>query len=107
MDNIDTSVAINLKNLVSYQPGAVVSRQIIKKPTGTVTIFAFDQGEGLSEHTAAFDAIVYILEGEAEIVISGRPVTARVGEFVIMPANEPHALNAVKQFKMLLNMIKT
>lgn len=107
MDNITPSTAVNLSDLVNYQPGAVVSRQIIKKPTGTVTIFAFDQGEGLSEHTAAFDAIVYIIDGEAEIIISGKPIVLHVGEFVIMPGNEPHALNAVKRFKMLLTMIKT
>jgi quercetin dioxygenase-like cupin family protein len=99
--------AVSLAGLVEYQPGSVVSREVVKKPTGTVTVFAFDAGQGLSEHTAPFDALVYLLDGEAEITIDGRPITARVGDMVIMPANQPHALKAVERFKMLLVMIRS
>jgi quercetin dioxygenase-like cupin family protein len=96
-----------MAGLVAYQPGAVVSRQVIAKPTGTVTLFAFDKGEGLSEHTAPFDALVQVLEGEVEITISKRPHRLKAGEAVIMPANEPHGLKALERFKMLLVMIKS
>jgi quercetin dioxygenase-like cupin family protein len=99
--------ARSLAGLVDYQPGAVVSRQVIAKPTGTVTLFAFDKGEGLSEHTAPFDAMVHVLEGQVEIAISGKPLRLRAGEAVIMPANEPHGLKALERFKMLLVMIKS
>ncbi|MBT9130114.1 MAG: hypothetical protein DDT40_00630 [candidate division WS2 bacterium] len=98
---------IRLTDLASYQEGSVVSRTIINKKTGTVTFFAFDEGQGLSEHTAPFDALVYLLEGEAEIVISGKPLLLKDGEMVIMPANQPHALRAVKKFKMILTMIRS
>ena len=94
-------------DLVDYQKGSVVSRTILEKETGTVTLFAFDQGQGLSEHTAPYDALVYILDGEADITISGRTHQLSVGEMIIMPANEPHALKAVKKFKMLLIMIRS
>jgi quercetin dioxygenase-like cupin family protein len=97
----------NLAELVAYQEGAVVSRTLIDKKTGTVTLFAFDEGQRLSEHTAPFDATVYVLDGEAEIVISGKPFRLQAGEVVILPANEPHALSAVKRFKMLLIMIRS
>jgi len=96
-----------LVDLVAYQRGSVVSRTIIDKKTGTVTLFSFDEGQGLSEHTAPFDALVYLLDGEAEISISGKPLHLREGEMVIMPANQPHALKAVKRFKMLLTMIRS
>jgi quercetin dioxygenase-like cupin family protein len=99
--------AVNLAGLVEYQPGSVVSREVVKKPTGTVTVFAFDAGQGLSEHTAPFDALVNLLDGEAEITIGGKPVAAKTGDMVIMPANVPHALKAVKRFKMLLVMIRS
>ena len=99
--------ALKAKDLVAYGANAVVSRTIIKKKTGTVTIFAFDKGEGLSEHTAPFDAMVHILDGEAEIVISGKPNKVNAGEFIIMPANKPHSLKAVKKFKMALIMIRS
>ena len=99
--------AANLTNLINYQDDAVVSRTIIDKPTGTVTLFAFDQNQGLSEHTAPYDALVQILEGEAEITISGNTIKLKQGEATIMPANEPHALIAKTKFKMLLTMIKT
>ena len=95
-----------LADLVGYQDGSVVSREIISKKTGTVTLFAFDQGQGLSEHTAPFDALVYVFDGEAEIVISGKPLRVKQGETVIMPANQPHALKAIKKFKMMLTMIR-
>ena len=96
-----------LTDLVDYQRGSVVSREIIKKKTGTVTLFAFDEGQGLSEHTTPFDALVCILDGEAEITISGKPHRLSAGEMIIMPANEPHALKAVKRYKMLLVMIRS
>ena len=94
-------------DLVAYQKGSVVSRTVIDKKTGTVTLFSFDEGQGLSEHTAPFDALVYLLDGEAEISISGKPFHFREGEMIIMPANEPHALKAVRRFKMLLVMIRS
>jgi len=96
-----------LVDLISYQKGSVVSRTIIDKKAGTVTLFSFDEGQGLSEHTAPFDAMVYLLDGEAEISISGKPLHLREGEMVIMPANQPHALKALKGFKMLLIMIRS
>lgn len=102
----DLDGAFSLSDLVNYQEHTVVSREIVRKPAGTMTVFAFDQGEGLSEHSAPFDAAVYILEGEAEIRIEGNPHTVTAGEMIIMPANKPHALQAVKKFKMLLIMIK-
>ncbi len=98
---------IRLSELADYQEGAVVSRTIIDKKAGTVTFFAFDEGQGLSEHTAPFDALVYILDGEAEVIISGKPLRLKEGEMVIMPANQPHALRAVKKFKMILTMIRS
>jgi len=99
--------AIELTDLADYQEGSVVSRTIINKKTGTVTFFAFDQGQGLSEHTAPYDALVYLIEGQAEVVISGKPVHLKKGEMVIMPANQPHSLRAVKKFKMILTMIRS
>jgi len=100
-------ISLNLNNLITYQEGSVVSRAIINKDTGSVALFAFVQGQGLSEHTAPFDALVYILEGESEITISGKPIQAKEGDMVIMPANKPHSLKAIKKFKMLLVMIKS
>jgi quercetin dioxygenase-like cupin family protein len=102
-----TGQAIRLVELADYQEGSVVSRTIIDKKTGTVTFFAFDERQGLSEHTAPFDALVYLLEGEAEIVISGKPIRLTDGEMVIMPANRPHAVRAAKRFKMILTMIRS
>jgi quercetin dioxygenase-like cupin family protein len=99
--------ALRLADLADYQTGSVVSRTIIDKKTGTVTLFAFDEGQGLSEHTTPFDALVYILDGEAEVVISGKPISVKQGEMVIMPADRPHALRAVKRFKMVLIMIRS
>jgi len=100
------ATALKLSGLAEYQAGAVVSRTLIDKKIGTVTIFAFDEGQGLSEHAAPFDAFVQIVDGEASITISGRTLTAAAGEIVIMPAGEPHSLRAVKPFKMLLTMIR-
>lgn len=94
-------------DLVDYQDGAVVSREIVKGKTGTVTLFAFDEGQGLSEHTAPFDALVSLLDGEAEVSISGKAHRLKGGEILLMPAHEPHALKAVKRFKMTLTMIRS
>jgi quercetin dioxygenase-like cupin family protein len=98
--------ALQLIDLVDYQKGSVVSREIITQKTGTVTIFAFDEGQGLSEHKAPFDATVYCLAGKVEVTISGNPILLKKGEMVIMPANQPHALKAITPFKMLLIMIR-
>jgi quercetin dioxygenase-like cupin family protein len=97
---------VKLAGLLDYQEGAVVSRTIVDKKTGTVTLFAFDKGEGLSEHTAPFDALVYVLDGEAAITVSGRESRVTAGEMLIMPANQPHALRATTRFKMLLVMVR-
>ena len=98
---------LNVVDLVDYQEGSVVSRTIMDKGTGTVTLFAFGEGQGLSEHTAPFDALVYLLDGEAEIIISGKTLRLSKDEMVIMPANEPHALKAIKKFKMMLVKIRS
>lgn len=95
-----------LVDLVEYQEGSVVSRTLIDKKAGTVTLFAFDEGQGLSEHTAPYDALVYLVDGEAEVTISGRVYRLKKGEMIIMPANQPHALRAVKRFKMVLTMVR-
>lgn len=99
--------ALDAAGLIDYQEGAVVSRTIINKDIGTISVFAFDKGQGLSEHTAPFDAFVYILDGEAQISISGKPNHIESGQMIIMPANEPHALSATERFKMLLVMIRS
>jgi quercetin dioxygenase-like cupin family protein len=98
--------ASKLNDMVDYQEGSVVSRTLIKKEKGTVTLFAFDKGQGLSEHTAPFDAMVSVLEGKVEVTISGRPTVLSEGEMIVMPADEPHALKAVESFKMMLIMIR-
>jgi quercetin dioxygenase-like cupin family protein len=97
----------NLKDLIEYQEDSVVSKTIIDKKIGTITIFAFDKGEGLSEHTVPFDALVYIFDGEAEITIDGTPFQLKKGQVIIMPANKPHALRAIERYKMMLVMIKS
>ena len=97
---------VRVADLVSWQEGSVVSRQIIKQDKGNVTLFAFDQQQGLTEHTSHFDALAHVVEGEAEIRISGKPMRVKAGEMVLMPANQPHALTAVTRFKMLLTMIR-
>lgn len=98
---------IKLAALVDYQGGAIVSREIIKGATGKVVLFAFDAGEGLSEHTSPFNALVQIVEGEAEITIAGQPHRVSEGELILMPAQQPHALKANQRFKMVLTMIRS
>jgi quercetin dioxygenase-like cupin family protein len=99
--------ADRLAELASYQQGSVVSRILIRRSTGNVTLFAFDEGQELSEHTAPFDALVHVLEGKAEIVIAGKPFQLGAGEVILMPANRPHSLRAISRFKMLLIMIRS
>lgn len=97
----------SLNELVAYQEAAIVSSTIIRKSSGNVTLFAFDEGQSLSEHTAPFDAMVYVLDGETEIMISGKSYILKTGEAIVMPANEPHAVKAITKFKMMLVMIKS
>ena len=99
--------ASTLRDLIDYQEGSVVSRTLIDKKAGTVTLFAFDENQGLSEHTTPYDAMVYVLDGEVEVIISGKPITLKEGEITIMPANISHALTAKTKFKMLITMIKS
>ncbi|MGD2218313.1 MAG: cupin domain-containing protein [Gemmatimonadales bacterium] len=96
-----------LVEMIDYQDGSVVSRTLLKKKTGTVTLFAFDEGEGLSEHTAPFDALILVLDGEAEVTVSGVVDRVREGEMIVLPAGEPHAVAAVERFKMVLTMIRS
>jgi len=98
--------ATRMAALVKYREKAVVSRTLIETDAGTVTLFAFDEKQGLSEHTAPFDAIVFVLDGEAEVLIEGKPIQLRKGDMTIMPANKPHAVKAISRFKMLLVMIR-
>lgn len=100
------TIPINLADLLGYQKDSIVSREIINKKTGTITLFAFDKGQSLSEHTAPFDAVVYILDGQVRITISGKLYTVKKGQIIIMPANKSHSLKAIEKFKMLLVMIK-
>ncbi len=106
MSTAPESEILKMAALAEYQTGAVVSRQIVKAEGGNVTLFAFDEGQELSEHTTPFDALVHVLDGEVEIKISGNPFHLKAGEAILMPANEAHAVRAVKKFKMLLTMIK-
>ena len=99
--------AFNLLDAVSYQDDAIVSREIVSKDTGSVTCFAFAKGQGLSEHTSPYDALVYVFDGEVEIHISGKPHFLKEGEVIVMPAGKPHALKALEKFKMLLVMIRS
>jgi quercetin dioxygenase-like cupin family protein len=99
--------SFRLPELVNYQQGSIVSRVLLKREKGNVTLFAFDEGQGLSEHTAPFDALAQALEGEAEVTISGKPITVKVGEIVLLPAAQPHAVKATSRFKMLLTMIRS
>ena len=101
-----TAQAIPMAGMVAIQPGAVVSRTVISKTAGTVTLFAFDQGQGLSTHSAPYDALVWILAGAVAITIDGKKLRAKTGDMVLMPANHPHALKALQPFKMALVMIK-
>jgi quercetin dioxygenase-like cupin family protein len=98
---------VKAPELINYQDGAVVSRQLVHQPAGNVTLFAFDEGQGLSEHTAPFDALVQIVEGEAEVILSGRPHRLLGGDMILMPAGKPHALKALQRFKMILTMIRS
>ncbi|UCF32149.1 MAG: cupin domain-containing protein [bacterium] len=100
------SEAVDLKTLVDYSEGAIVSRALIQSKVGTLTLFAFDKGQGLSEHSAPFDALVQVLDGQAEIVIGGQTIPTVAGQTVLMPADIPHAVNAPGRFKMLLTMIR-
>lgn len=104
---VAVSEAINLLNLISYQEGAIVSRMIVSRETGNVTLFAFDEAQGLSEHTAPFDALVQVLEGEVEVSVDSKPLRVKPGDIVLMPAHHPHALKAITKFKMLLTMIRS
>ncbi len=106
MSTTPTAQILSLADLISYQEGAIVSRVILKAEAGNVTFFAFDEGQELSEHTAPFDALVHVLDGEVEIKISGQPFQLKTGETIIMPANDPHAVKATRKFKMLLTMIR-
>ena len=98
---------LKMIDLIAYQKGSVVSRTIIDKKVGTVTLFSFDKGEGLSEHTAPYDALIYIMDGEAEVTVAGKSSLLKVGDMLIMPANKPHSLKATEPFKMLLIMIRS
>ena len=106
-DGLAGAQATKAVGLVNYQDGAVVSRELVKKPSGTVTVFAFDQGQGLSEHTARFNALLQVLEGEAMVVISGHHHCLRAGGLILIPANEPHSVKAIKRFKMILTMLRS
>ena len=97
---------LHLASLIDYSEGGIISKQLIKSPAGNITLFSFDKGEGLSEHTAPFDALVQILEGTAEITVNGNKFTVGKGESIVFPVNAPHAVFAVERFKMLLTMIK-
>ena len=105
--NVAFSEAIDLAGMLSVQEGSVVSRTLLRKETGTVTVFAFDEGQGLSTHSAPYDALVYIVAGEAEVTISGAVSIVKAGQLIVMPADAPHALKALKPFKMMLVMIKS
>jgi len=102
-----TATVIDLANVVKYAEESVVSKTIVNKKAGTCTVFSFDKGEGLSEHTASYDAIIEVLDGEAEITIEKEKFTLKTGEMIIMPANKPHSVQAISKFKMLLIMIKS
>jgi len=106
-DNNIRKAILNLESMLDFQEGSVVSRTLVNKDVGTVTLFSFDKGEGLSEHTAPFDALVYVFDGEAEIIISNEKFLLKKGQMIIMPADEPHAINAPEKFKMMLIMIKS
>jgi len=104
---VNLNYAQSMAGFIEYQTGAVVSRTLVDKQAGTVTLFSFDEGQGLSEHKAPFDALVYIIDGQVIITISGKQHKLSTGEMIVMPANEPHALKAVRKFKMLLVMVKS
>jgi len=103
---IEPAAAHELKSLIDYSAGAVVSRELIRNDAGTITLFAFDEGEGISEHTSPYDAVVQILDGAGVLIIGGKEVKAKAGELVIMPRQVPHGLMAEKRFKMLLTLVR-
>ena len=107
MQDLEADAPFELAAGIEYQAGGVVSRKLIQKPTGSVTLFAFDRGEGLSEHTAPFDALVYLLEGQADVIIAGSKNRVLAGQMIRLPANRPHALDAPERFKMLLIMVRS
>jgi len=102
----DTTNKEKLVDAIAYQDGSIVSKQIIKKPNGNITLFAFDKEESLTEHTSPFEAVVFMVDGEMEITIGGKPYSVKAGEIIVMPPNVPHALRAIQKSKMLLTMIK-
>ncbi len=104
--SFETTKVFNFANEAEYSNNGIVSKRVLEKKTGNVSLFAFDKGQSLSEHTAPFDAMVQVIEGKAEIIINNKPYILNAGESIIMPANNPHAVNAIEQFKMLLIMIK-
>jgi quercetin dioxygenase-like cupin family protein len=106
---VDTALTrpADLAQLVAYQSGSIVSRTLIKKPTGTVTLFAFDAGQDLSEHTAPFDALVQVVDGSGEFTVGGEPIRLTAGQALIMPAGIPHSVRAAERFKMLLTMVRS
>ena len=106
-DITSTAAVMNLGSQVDYQEGSIVSKTIADRPTGSLTLFSFDRGQGLSEHTAPYDALVYVFDGRAEVTVAGCAMTVKTGEIVVMPANQPHALKALERFKMMLVMIKS
>jgi quercetin dioxygenase-like cupin family protein len=101
-----TAQTLTLKEMITYQDGSVVSRTLIDKKVGTLTLFAFDAGQGLSEHTAPYDATIQVIDGEAEVIIEGKSHAVAAGQLIIMPANRPHSVRANQRFKMLLIMIR-
>jgi quercetin dioxygenase-like cupin family protein len=103
---LPSAEAVAAAGILQYQEGAVVSRTVLKDGAGSVTLFAFDEGQGLTEHTSPFDALLFLLEGEAEIRVAGKPVNAKAGDLIWMPANQPHALKATTRFKMMLTMLR-
>ncbi len=107
MDRLPAAQPLTLSDMIAYQEQSIVSRTLVDRPSGTVTLFAFDDGQSLSEHTAPFDALVQVVEGEVEVLIAGKPVQLKGGEVVLMPASQPHALKAIRKFKMLLTMIRS
>ncbi len=110
MDNkgqLPKAQVLNLKDYIIYSDDSIVSKTLLNKQAGTVTLFAFDKGQGLSEHKASYDAMVYILDGSAQIIIAGKPQNASAGEIIVMPADVPHAIKAQEKFKMLLVMIRS
>ncbi len=106
MSTVPKARIVHLADMAAYQDGAIVSRQITKADAGNVTLFAFDAGQELSEHTAPFDALVHVLDGEVEVIISGEAFSLRTGDAIVLPAGQPHALKAIARFKMLLTMIR-